>query len=104
MLRLFIPWIEALLSLVGFIAILSIQPVAVPLLAFLVFLFAYFGIPEVKAFVSTHPNTVYAVGGITLLAPWGIRLGVAGILLTLLALAVAAYITVHELTIITGPH
>jgi hypothetical protein len=99
--RALLPWIEAFLSLLGFTAILSIQPIAVPLFALLVFLFAYFGIPEVKAFVNTHPNTLYAVGGVTFLAPWGIRLGVVGILLSLIALAVAAYITVHELAMVS---
>jgi hypothetical protein len=99
--RLLLPWTEAFLSLIGLAAILTIQPIAIPLLAFVVFLFAYFGIPEVKEFVHTHPNTAYAVGGVTVLSPWGLRLGLPGILLTMIVLVVAAYIIMREITIVS---
>jgi hypothetical protein len=97
-----LPWIEAFLALIGLTAVLSLQPIAVPLFALVVFLFAYFGIPEVKQFVGTHPNTVYAIGGVTFLGPWGVRLGFWGILLTVIMIGIAAYITIREVLFVAS--
>ncbi len=91
------PWLQLLLGMIGLGALASFRPVEVFFVAMCIFLLAYFGIPEVKAFVGANPGIVGTAVASTLIAAIALKLGAVGIVLAIASVGIGAFIVVRDL-------
>ena len=96
MLQALAPWLKVVAGLAVAVAVVSIRPVELFLLAVGVFALAYFGLPEFNDFVDQNPGLISTVATTALLAMVGFRLGPIGITLSIVAVGVGAFIAVRQ--------